>query len=164
VLRATPAAAQGESRPNLFRAYCAERQRRWQLNERYICHCLDEGRRTVGAQSALIDICHATFQSGSASLHERPRRPFSRPYRRWLGGTAAFWLVQHIWERHAHVHALVAGGVLKAERKRDKLAVATTLDACAWRALLDRLHAREWVVYAKQPLGGPVQVLEPLGR
>jgi hypothetical protein len=30
--------------------------------------------------------------------------------------------------------------------------------------LLARLHAHEWVVYAKQPLGGPAQVLEYLGR
>lgn len=53
---------------------------------------------------------------------------------------------------------------LKAGRARGQPAVATTLDACAWRALLDRLHAHEWVVYAKQPLGGPAQVLEYLGR
>lgn len=34
----------------------------------------------------------------------------------------------------------------------------------AWRDLIARLHAHEWVVYAKQPLGGPAQVLEYLGR
>lgn len=53
---------------------------------------------------------------------------------------------------------------LTAGRELGTLAAATTLDACAWRALLDRLHAHEWVVYAKQPLGGPAQVLEYLGR
>jgi len=53
---------------------------------------------------------------------------------------------------------------LKAGQKQGTLASATTLDARAWRALLDRLHAHEWVVYAKQPLGGPAQVLEYLGR
>ncbi|MFZ2627354.1 MAG: transposase, partial [Rugosibacter sp.] len=53
---------------------------------------------------------------------------------------------------------------LKAGREQGKLAGATTLDACAWRALLNRLHAHEWVVYAKQPLGGPAQVLAYLGR
>lgn len=35
---------------------------------------------------------------------------------------------------------------------------------CAWPALLDRLHRHDWVVYAKQPLGGPAQVLEYLAR
>jgi hypothetical protein len=34
----------------------------------------------------------------------------------------------------------------------------------AWGDLMARLHARDWVVYAKQPLGGPAQVLEYLGR
>ena len=34
----------------------------------------------------------------------------------------------------------------------------------AWAALLTRLYAHDWVVYAKQPLGGPEQVLEYLGR
>jgi hypothetical protein len=41
---------------------------------------------------------------------------------------------------------------------------AATADTDTWRALLARLHAHEWVVYAKQPLGGPAQVLEYLGR
>lgn len=53
---------------------------------------------------------------------------------------------------------------LKAGQAQGSLAVATTRDAVAWRALLARLHAHEWVVYAKQPLGGPAQVLEYLGR
>ena len=34
----------------------------------------------------------------------------------------------------------------------------------AWRDLLARLYAHDWVVYAKQPLGGPAQVLDYLGR
>ena len=34
----------------------------------------------------------------------------------------------------------------------------------AWRDLIARLYAHEWVVYAKQPLAGPEQVLEYLGR
>ena len=53
---------------------------------------------------------------------------------------------------------------LKAARENGTSAGATALDAATWRALLARLHAHEWVVYAKQPLGGPAQVLEYLGR
>jgi hypothetical protein len=52
---------------------------------------------------------------------------------------------------------------LKAGRGTGPLAAATA-DTGDWRALLDRLHDHEWVVYAKQPLGGPAQVLEYLGR
>jgi hypothetical protein len=33
-----------------------------------------------------------------------------------------------------------------------------------WRSLKQQLYAHDWVVYAKQPLGGPAQVLEYLGR
>lgn len=53
---------------------------------------------------------------------------------------------------------------LKAIRAQDKLRDAAWLDEPAWRRLLARLHAHEWVVYAKQPLGGPAQVLEYLSR
>lgn len=52
---------------------------------------------------------------------------------------------------------------LTTAREAGPLAVATA-DARSWRALLAQLHAHEWVVYAKQPLGGPAQVLEYLGR
>lgn len=96
--------------------------------------------------------------------------------------------------RHVHVHALVAGGALtpagawvsprrgflfpvkalsrvfrgkfvaalEAHRMAGRLpGVATEHD---WRRLKVALYAHEWVVYAKQPLGGPEQVLEYLGR
>lgn len=52
---------------------------------------------------------------------------------------------------------------LTMARESGPLAAATA-DTGAWHALLGRLHAHEWVVYAKQPLGGPEQVLEYLGR
>ena len=53
---------------------------------------------------------------------------------------------------------------LKAAREDGRRAAPAMLDAAAWGALLARLHAHEWVVYAKQPLGGPAQVLAYLGR
>ncbi|MGH2602112.1 MAG: IS91 family transposase [Dehalococcoidia bacterium] len=43
---------------------------------------------------------------------------------------------------------------------REDIALCNT----AWRQLKDQLHVHDWVVYAKQPLGGPAQVLEYLGR
>lgn len=95
--------------------------------------------------------------------------------------------------RHVHVHALVAGGALAAdgtwrEPKRGFLFPVKALsrvfrgkfitalqqhhDAGAlpamahapWQALQAQLYRHDWVVYAKQPLGGPEQVLEYLGR
>jgi hypothetical protein len=96
--------------------------------------------------------------------------------------------------RHIHVHALVAGGALAANgnwvsSKRGFLFPISALssvyrgkfldaldgarcglrhdaakDDTAWRKLFAALRRHDWVVYAKQPLGGPAQVLEYLGR
>ena len=49
-------------------------------------------------------------------------------------------------------------------RQRQAARASGRLTHGAWRELLARLHAHDWVVYAKQPLGGPAQVLEYLGR
>jgi hypothetical protein len=51
-------------------------------------------------------------------------------------------------------------GKLRAEAPRSEALLA---DA-AWGDLLTRLYAHDWVVYAKQSLGGPAQVLDYLGR
>jgi len=96
--------------------------------------------------------------------------------------------------RHLHVHALVAGGALTADgawvsprrgflfpvRALSSVFRGKFLDALdtargqlrhdaaqsdtAWRNLFAALRRHDWVVYAKQPLGGPAQVLEYLGR
>lgn len=94
--------------------------------------------------------------------------------------------------RHLHVHALVASGALTEDRRwvcsrrgflfpvkalsrvfRGKFidGLAQTRqqgrlqqDAAAWRPLLHALRRHDWVVYAKQPLGGPSQVLAYLAR
>ena len=111
---------------------------------------------------------------------------------RWLGGQPAFTLVLHTWQqnlgRHLHVHALVAGGALTADgqwrtptrgflfpvkalskvfRGRFMNGLEQTLaerDSAEWRQVKALCYQHEWVVYAKQPLGGPAQVLDYLGR
>jgi len=96
--------------------------------------------------------------------------------------------------RHLHVHALVAGGALGADGQwqpakarflfpvaalsrvfrgkflaaltgaRASGALAEPADPAAWAQLLRALRAHPWVVYAKQPLGGPGAVLDYLAR
>lgn len=51
---------------------------------------------------------------------------------------------------------------LKQARQEQRLDNA--LDETGWRALLATLRQHDWVVYAKEPLGGPAQVLDYLGR
>lgn len=55
----------------------------------------------------------------------------------------------------------VAG--LDGLRAADRLPASLAADS-AWQRLKQRLYAHDWVVYAKQPLGGPESVLEYLGR
>jgi hypothetical protein len=55
----------------------------------------------------------------------------------------------------------VAG--LESLRTAGRLLASVAADA-DWRALKQRLYAHDWVVYAKQPMGGPEAVLEYLGR
>jgi hypothetical protein len=55
----------------------------------------------------------------------------------------------------------VAG--LESLRAQGRLPASDPADA-DWQALKRRLYAHDWVVYAKQPLGGPEAVLEYLGR
>jgi hypothetical protein len=52
---------------------------------------------------------------------------------------------------------------LKAARQAGKLNEAQLAEH-AWHDLLARAHQHDWVVYAKEPLGGPEQVLDYLGR
>ncbi|MGA8391574.1 MAG: transposase zinc-binding domain-containing protein, partial [Burkholderiaceae bacterium] len=96
--------------------------------------------------------------------------------------------------RHVHVHALVAGGALSdtgewlspkkgflfpvralsrvfrgkfiggLDGLRRQGHLPDFLDPVGWQRLKQRLYAHDWVVYAKQPLGGPEAVLEYLGR
>ncbi|MDD5472119.1 MAG: IS91 family transposase [Sideroxydans sp.] len=53
---------------------------------------------------------------------------------------------------------------LERERSEGALRDEALCTRSDWQQLRRALHAHDWVVYAKQPLGGPAQVLEYLGR
>ncbi|MCR4303331.1 MAG: IS91 family transposase [Gallionella sp.] len=53
---------------------------------------------------------------------------------------------------------------LDAARKAGALRHESAQHDASWRNLVAALYRHDWVVYAKQPLGGPAQVLEYLGR
>ena len=53
---------------------------------------------------------------------------------------------------------------LEQQRTHAPVRENTALTNTAWCELKHQLYLHDWVVYAKQPLGGPAQVLEYLGR
>jgi len=53
---------------------------------------------------------------------------------------------------------------LEDQRAHGRLRDDAALTATLWAQLRQALYAHDWVVYAKQPLGGPAQVLAYLGR
>jgi hypothetical protein len=53
---------------------------------------------------------------------------------------------------------------LEQECSEGALRDTALLKCTGWQTLRRALYAHDWVVYAKQPLGGPAQVLEYLGR
>jgi hypothetical protein len=55
-------------------------------------------------------------------------------------------------------------GLLTERRDSGCFMQSDANDDTTWNALLAALRRHDWVVYAKQPLGGPAQVLEYLSR
>ncbi|HET8707469.1 MAG TPA: IS91 family transposase, partial [Pseudomonadales bacterium] len=132
------------------------------------------------------------FESVAAALHDFAANPkwlggtpsFSLVLHTW----------QQDLGQHLHLHALVAGGALLSDgrwqaAKRQFLFPVQALSSVfrgkfmaalqqqqnrfphtiaqqpkQWKALQQQLYQHPWVVYAKQPLGGPAQVLDYLSR
>ncbi len=97
--------------------------------------------------------------------------------------------VLHTWGQnlslHPHLHCIVPGGGVDKDGRwqkqvrsskylfpvkalgkvfRAKYVAALRAGGVEDRPLLDSLFAKDWVVYAKRPFGGPKQVIEYLGR
>ncbi|MBC2709491.1 MAG: transposase [Desulfosarcina sp.] len=92
-----------------------------------------------------------------------------------LEGQLGFIGVLHTWSQtlmdHFHLHCLVPAGVLsfdKALYENDDLGfygnTAATGTTDGFARLIATLRAKNWIVYAKRPFAGPVQVLDYLGR
>lgn len=97
--------------------------------------------------------------------------------------------ILHTWGQnlslHPHLHCIVPGGGVDAKGKwqkqvrsnkylfsvkalskvfRAKYVQALRASGFEDKALIESLFAKDWVVYAKRPFGGPKQVIEYLGR
>jgi hypothetical protein len=101
---------------------------------------------------------------------------------RHLGAEVGFFAILHTWgqnlQHHPHVHCVVPGGGLSPGYEHWvgckpgfflPVRVLSRLfqplqDALSFARRLTDQEAREWVVYAKPPFGGPQQAIEYLGR
>jgi len=97
--------------------------------------------------------------------------------------------VLHTWGQnlslHPHLHCIVPGGGVdekgrwQKQLRSNKYLFAVKALSKVFRAkyvqqlreneitdksLIESLFAKDWVVYAKRPFGGPMQVIEYLGR
>jgi hypothetical protein len=94
-----------------------------------------------------------------------PAGGFAPARSRWIPAKADFFLPIPVL-RKVFRGKFVAG--LRRVRQRGKLCrsgpARVFADPKQWAKLLRRLHLRRWVVYAKAPFGGPMQVLRYLGR
>jgi len=125
-------------------------------------------------------VYNALFTSAWATLHQFGSREGLQ-----LGMIA----VLHTWGQnlslHPHLHCIVPGGGVdahgrwKQQLRSNKFLFAVKALSKVFRAryvqqlrskgindkvLIESLFAKQWVVYAKRPFGGPKQVIEYLGR
>jgi endogenous inhibitor of DNA gyrase (YacG/DUF329 family) len=113
---------------------------------------------------------------------------------KWLGGQLGAFAILHTWSQtlmlHPHIHLIIpAGGISqngkwKASKSKGKFLFDVTQLSSVFRArfiaglrklakelsltlekqMMDRLFEKGWIVYAKQPFGGPQKVIKYLGQ
>ena len=124
--------------------------------------------RWLGGTAAFTLVLHTWKQDLGRHVHVHALVPAGALTAdgQWVAAKRGFLFPVHALSRVFRGKFVAA---LKRAREEEKLrAEALRGDAlstqAAWGDLLTRLYAHDWVVYAKQSLGGPEQVLEYLGR
>jgi hypothetical protein len=124
--------------------------------------------KRTGAEIGIIAMLHTWGQNLLLHPHIHcvvPAGGFAPGRNHWVSARTDFFLPISVL-RKVFRGKFVAG--LKRLRQRGKLCrsgpAALFADPKQFAKLLRRLHLRRWVVYAKAPFGGPIQVLRYLGR
>jgi hypothetical protein len=124
--------------------------------------------KRLGAEIGAISILHTWGQNLVLHPHIHcvvPGGGIAPDHTRWVSAKNNFLLPIPVL-RKVFRRKFLAG--LKLLRKRGKLGSSGPARALAdpkqFAKLLRRLYLRRWVVYAKAPFGGPMQVLRYLGR
>jgi hypothetical protein len=124
--------------------------------------------KRLGADIGIIAILHTWGQNLLLHPHLHcvvPAGGLAPDHNCWLSTKPDFFLPIPVL-RKVFRGKFVAG--LKRLRQRGNLCrdgpAAVLADPKQFAKLLRRLHLRRWVVYAKAPFGGPIQVMRYLGR
>jgi Putative transposase/Transposase zinc-binding domain len=122
----------------------------------------------LGAEIGVISILHTWGQNLLLHPHIHcaiPAGGLSPDHRKWVRPRYPFFLPVKVLSR-VFRGKFLAG--LKRLHGRNQLCCAGPAAALAdpqqFAKLVRRLHRHDWVVYAKQAFGGPMQVLRYLGR
>ena len=124
--------------------------------------------KRMGAEIGVLAILHTWGQNLLLHPHLHcvvPAGGFAPGRGQWVSARSDFFLPIPVL-RKVFRGKFVAG--LKQLRQRGKLCrsgpARVFADSKQFAKLQRRLHLRRWVVYAKAPFGGPMQVLRYLGR
>ncbi len=124
--------------------------------------------RHLGAEIGFLSVLHTWGQNLMHHPHVHcvvPGGGLSPDSARWVSCRAGFFLPVRVLSKLFRRLFLEA---LEAAFRRGELAFHGQLREWAaprrFADLIERARAREWVVYAKPPFGGPAQVLSYLGR
>jgi hypothetical protein len=132
------------------------------------CYRWRRTRNGWAPRSASFAILHTWGQNLLLHPHIHcvlPAGGLAPDHNRWISAKRDFFLPIPVLRKR--FRGKFSAG-LKRLRQRGKLCRTGPgrifSNAKQWAKLLRRLHLRRWVVYAKAPFGGPMQVLRYLGR
>ena len=124
--------------------------------------------KRLGAEVGFLAVLHTWGQTLRHHPHVHcvvPGGGLAPDHTRWIASRKRFFLPVRVLSR-AFRHRFLQG--LESLRDRAALrfvgSIASLAADDAWRRLLAEVRAKEWVVYAKPPFGGPQQVLRYLAR
>lgn len=130
--------------------------------------CLGRDQKHLGAEIGLIAVLHTWGQNLTCHPHVHcivPGGGLSVDGSRWIGSRENYFIPVHALSQVFRGKFLAS---LKWAYRRGKLKCIGECEVLRnkekFQQLLDRLYSKGWVVYAKQPFGGPEQVLAYLGR
>ncbi|MFH1235917.1 MAG: IS91 family transposase [Parcubacteria group bacterium] len=130
--------------------------------------CLSRDPKHLGGEIGLIGVLHTWGQNLMNHPHLHcivPGGALSFDGQRWIGSRKNFFIPVHVLSQVFRGKFLAS---LKSAYRKKELQLEGALESLrsrtVFQGIINTLYAKGWVVYAKQPFGGPEQVLGYLGR